>query len=209
MNAVDWSIGWWRRRHDEEYFPAMDQHRDWRVYPAPPDYLLTLAGLRPDDDALEVGCGYGQWMVPVSRHVRRVFGVDIHTSLIDKADEAFEAHGVRNARVFLGDGKTLPFEDAAYSLVYCISVFQHIPREAVRGYFTEIHRVLRPGGRALLHFRYADGKGPYSRDIGVDHQGDFSVGWTAAEALAEAERVGWAAETHAGGDTLLLLGRPT
>jgi hypothetical protein len=59
-----------------------------------------------------------------------------------------------------------------------------------------------------MHFRFADGIGPYSDDIVADHRGDWSVGWTEQQALDAAESVGWVGTTIAGGDTLLLTARP-
>lgn len=188
--ATRFSLDWWRGRHEapDGYFPKMDQHFDWRLYDAPAPWFLKYAEPRPDDDALEVGCGYGQWMAPLAPMVRTVAGVDIHQTLVAKFAEKL-AH-IPNASMKLGDGTTLPFADDQFSLVYSISVFQHMPRAIVRGYFAEIARVMKPSGRAVVHFRGADGVGPYSEDIVENHTGDFSVGWTLDEVATEAERVG-------------------
>jgi SAM-dependent methyltransferase len=206
--ASKFSLEWWKGRHEapEGYFPRMSQHWDWRVYDAMPDWFAAFAEPTPEDDALEVGCGYGQWMVPCAPLVRTVYGIDIHPSLVEKADEKLA--GVPNAAMFLSDGLTIPFEDRSFSLVYSISVFQHIPRAIVRGYFAEMARVLRPGGRAVLHFRGADGDGPYSDDIVENHTGDFSVGWTLEEARAEAEAVGWRITRSAFGQSLIVRAEP-
>lgn len=178
MNAVDWSINWWKSRHDNVYFPVMDQHKDWCVYGEPPPRLVPLLNSNKSDSVLEIGCGYGQWMVPVSRLVKSVMGVDIHPILEQKARETFAAHNIKNCRYVMGDGKRLPFLMNVFDVVYSISVFQHIPRAIVVMYLYEAKRVLKESGRYLFHFRNADGVGDYSEDITVDHTGDFSVGWT-------------------------------
>jgi SAM-dependent methyltransferase len=186
--AASFAINWWTDRHDRGYFPTMDQHRDWCVYSEPPSYLVEHVAPTRDDDVLEVGCGYGQWMHPIAPLVRSIVGVDIHPTLMDKAKEKLADRP--NAQTLLCDGLTLPFPDASFSLTYCISVFQHMPRSIVHGYFREIARVLKPGGRTLLHFRFADGVGEYSQDIVQDHKGDWSVGWTEDEAIAAGEAAG-------------------
>ncbi len=108
----------------------------------------------------------------------------------------------------LGDGLTIPQPAASYSLVYSISVFQHMPRAIVYGYLREAARVMRPGGRALFHFRHADGDGPYSEDITDNHTGDFSVGWSLEEAAAACADAGLAIqESRSGGNSLLVLAR--
>ena len=209
QSATDWSIDWWKKRHDQVYFPVMEQHLDWKVYEAPPPYLIEMTRPRDDDYCLEIGCGYGQWMVPLSKMVAAVAGIDIHQILADKAVEKFREHECSNCQFVLSDGKTIPFLDESFTLVYSISVFQHIPRACVRGYFKEAARVLAPIGRALFQFRYADNDGPYTSDIGVDHDRsgqDFSVGWAVEEVREEAARVGWQAEMVAGGNAILMLG---
>lgn len=67
---------------------------------------------------------------------------------------------------FVGDAHNLPFADNEIPAILCNSVFEHLtdPRRAA----SEIHRVLRPGGKALVytHFIY-----PYHARPGV--YGDY------------------------------------
>lgn len=208
MNASQWSVEWWKGRHDQVYFPAMEWHRDWKICPYPPPHVVELLKPTRDDYALEIGCGYGEWMVPFSPHVGRLAGIDLHDTLAVKAAEKFAENGASNCEFRLTDGLSIAYPADTFTIVYSISVFQHIPRATVRRYFEEANRVLRPGGRFLFHFRHDDGIGPYSPDIGVDHRGDFSVGWSEAEALAEASLVGWEATAFSdGGGSLFLHGR--
>lgn len=170
-------------RHDFDYFPVMQQHFGWKVYDEPPFvfYATELTHPRADDVVLEIGCGFGQWMVPLSKLVKMVVGVDISDRLRTKAMEKFVEYGIKNAAFVVNDGLTLPFSDGLFSLVYSVSVFQHMPRSTVAGYIAETKRVLKRGGRFAFHFRHAD-DGIYAEDIGVLHDGDFSVGWTKQEA---------------------------
>jgi ubiquinone/menaquinone biosynthesis C-methylase UbiE len=180
--AVKWSLESWKQRHEAGYFPNSVQHRDWLIYDAPPEWLVKLGCPVPSDDVLEVGCGYGEWMIPLSPMVKSVCGFDIHPSVIDMAGRKFAKHGASNCSAVVNDGLTIPYEDGRFDLVYSISVFQHLPRAIVHGYIAEIARVLKPNGRALMHFRNADNVGPYpplADDIAANHTGDFSVGWTA------------------------------
>jgi len=51
-----------------------------------------------------------------------------------------------------------PFPAGAFDIVICSHVLEHVPDDA--GAFREIHRILRPGGRALLLVPFAlDGRG--------------------------------------------------
>jgi cyclopropane fatty-acyl-phospholipid synthase-like methyltransferase len=178
VSATEWSIGWWRDRHRKGYFPAMEQHRNWRLYDAMPEWFMDLAKPTAHDRALEIGCGYGEWMAPLSALVASVDGFDIHPNLVAQFKQGMAEF--ENARMRLGDGRTIPFE-GPYSLIYSISVFQHMPRATVATYIDQSARLLGFEGRAVFHFRAADGDGPYSEDIYVNHSGDFSVGWTLEE----------------------------
>lgn len=185
--ATEWSLRTWKERHQTGYFPNSIQHKNWKVYPAPPVWFTEYCQPRKDDTVLEIGCGYGEWMIPIAPAVAEICGCDIHPLLVEMAAKKFAEHGVSNARTCMGDGTTLPFPAESFSLVYSISVFQHLPREMVCGYLHEAYRVTKPKGRAVLHFRNADNVGPYptpAKDIEANHTGDFSCGWTADEVLA-------------------------
>jgi len=182
--AIDWSLKSWKERHDNGYFPNSEQHMNWRVYASPPDWLIEHGKPTQNDDVLEIGCGYGEWMIPLSGMVKSVSGFDTHESPGSVANRKFSELGIKNCVWKLGEGTTVPFEDGSFSMVYSISVFQHLPRAIVRGYIKESARVLKKDGRCLHHFRNADNIGPYPKpadDISANHTGDFSVGWTEKE----------------------------
>lgn len=190
----DWSIASWRQRHVDGYFPNSVEHAGWRVYDAMPDWFDGNADIRASDFALEIGCGYGQWMIPLSKRVAHVSGVDVHASPIAKASELFYAHSVHNASVGICSGDTVCYPDETFSFVYSISVFQHLPKKMVNSYLAETRRLLSNGGRCFHHFRNIDNVGPYptpATDIVANHQGDFSCGWTASEVATSAACAGF------------------
>lgn len=201
--AERYAIDWWKGRHSQGYFPMMDQHFNWRIYEAMEPWFLEMAAPQVDDDALEIGSGYGQWMAPLSRLVHSVRGFDIHPSLVDKSHEALAA--LPNASMILGDGLSIPYADDSFSLVYSISVFQHMPRAIVQRYLEETVRVMTGEGRALFHFRHADNDGPYSEDIRENHDGDWSVGWTEEEVRDALVAVGLTAKRIIKGQSLIVL----
>jgi ubiquinone/menaquinone biosynthesis C-methylase UbiE len=101
--------------------------------------------------ALEIGCGPGRLMRPMSAHFAHIYGVDVSDEMIALAKE--KLRGTPHAHVHATDGASLAlFPDDHFDFVYSYAVFQHIPtREVVTEYFREIRRVLKPGGFALLH----------------------------------------------------------
>jgi ubiquinone/menaquinone biosynthesis C-methylase UbiE len=102
--------------------------------------------------ALEIGCGPGRLMRPMSRHFVEIHGVDVSDEMIALARE--KLRDISNAHPHATDGASLAqFTDDSFDFVYSYAVFQHIPsRDVVFQYLREIRRVLKAGGLARLHF---------------------------------------------------------
>src|SRR5581483_6315598 len=102
--------------------------------------------------ALEIGCGPGRLMRPMSRHFAEIHGVDVSDEMIALASERLR--DVPNAHPHVTDGASLSqFADAWFDFVYSYAVFQHVPsRDVIASYMRETCRVLKNGGLARLQF---------------------------------------------------------
>jgi ubiquinone/menaquinone biosynthesis C-methylase UbiE len=100
--------------------------------------------------ALEIGCGPGRLLRPMSRHFAEIHGVDVSDEMVALAQE--KLRGIPNAHARVCDGARLTaFADESIDFVYSYAVFQHIPsRDVVLEYMREVQRVLKPGGLARL-----------------------------------------------------------
>jgi SAM-dependent methyltransferase len=100
--------------------------------------------------ALEIGCGPGRLLRPLSQYFGQIYGVDVSDSMIAIAKE--KLRDVPNAFPHAIGGSDLKlFPDRHFDFVYSYAVFQHIPSaEVVFSYLRETVRVLRPGGVARL-----------------------------------------------------------
>jgi len=96
--------------------------------------------------ALEIGCGPGRLMKPLSRNFGEIHGVDVSDEMIRLARERLGQ--IPHAHVHATHGATLAlFADDSFDFVYSYAVFQHIPsRDVVLSYMEETRRVLKPGG---------------------------------------------------------------
>ena len=101
--------------------------------------------------ALEIGCGVGRVMLPMSTRFGEIHGVDISEEMIRQARQQLAA--TANAYVQATSGADLAaLADVSFDFVYSYAVFQHIPsREVVFSYLRETRRVLKPGG--LVRFQ--------------------------------------------------------
>jgi ubiquinone/menaquinone biosynthesis C-methylase UbiE len=118
---------------------------EWELKRVPP---MQRAGWK----ALEIGCGPGRLMRPMSRHFQEIHGVDVSDEMVARAKEKLS--DIPNAHPHATDGASLAqFADESFDFVYSYAVFQHIPsREVVFQYLSELRRVLKPGGLARLQF---------------------------------------------------------
>jgi SAM-dependent methyltransferase len=96
--------------------------------------------------ALEIGCGPGRLLRPMSRSFGEIHGVDVSDEMIRRAQA--NLRGIPHAHVHHTSGADLaPFADESFDFIYSYAVFQHIPsRDVVMQYLREAHRVVKPGG---------------------------------------------------------------
>ncbi len=155
---ADWNE---RAREDANYYVAFGRRDqdDSEFFATAADVIRDLEGelkRLPAEKpvaarrALEIGCGPGRLMRPMSRHFGEIHGVDISDEMISQARA--KLHDIPHAHTHHASGSDLAlFPSDHFDFVYSYAVFQHIPSAAVVfSYLREIVRVLRPGGIARL-----------------------------------------------------------
>ncbi|RIJ66991.1 class I SAM-dependent methyltransferase [Nakamurella silvestris] len=122
---------------------------NWEAIGAVEEAVLRAAGLRPDTDLLDVGCGSGRLAVRLARSgfQGRYLGLDVVPLLLDYART--QAPEFEFAETL---GLTAPTDAGAFDMVSFFSVFTHIPFEAHYRWLLECRRVLRPHGRVVVTF---------------------------------------------------------
>ncbi len=116
--------------------------------------IAAVAGSQPFH-LLDVGCGTGQFAARVKAALpkARICGVDLVPEMLAHGRRRWQYHA---GEVFplQGDSERLPFASGTFDFVTCANSFHHYPNQARA--VTEMHRVLRPGGRLLLIDGYRD-----------------------------------------------------
>lgn len=119
------------------------------------DVLEAWDLLRPDYNLLEIGCGIGRFLQPLSRRLRLVIGIDVSPAMLRIARERSEAANVGCIRTSGHDLSA--FANAAFDIVTAIDVFPYFQASEalLEQHMREAHRVLKPHGRLLLvNFSY-------------------------------------------------------
>lgn len=109
-------------------------------------YLLDDISIQPEWTCLEIGCGLGRLMKPISARCRKIIGVDISPKMVAYSKSYLCDNP--NVEIHLNDGTDLAMVDtSSVDLVYSVLVFQHLTtEEVVDSYLSEISRVLKRGG---------------------------------------------------------------
>ena len=141
-----------------EFFERVAVHRydkEWHI-PAAADFA-GAKGLR----VLEIGCGMGTDGVQFAKAGAIYTGVDLTEAAIDLAHRNFELNDLRG-EFRVADAENLDFTDQSFDLVYSHGVLHHTPD--IQRAVTEVHRVLKPGGRAVVMLYH---RGSYNYRIGI------------------------------------------
>jgi arsenite methyltransferase len=111
--------------------------------------VLAALGLRLGDHVVDLGCGPGLLALDMLGRIGeqgRLEALDLSDSMLALAQERCAA--CKNARFQSGDVTALPYQDASFDAAVCTQVYEYV--DDVQRALLELHRVLRPGGRAVV-----------------------------------------------------------
>lgn len=101
---------------------------------------------------LELGSGSGRLAVELARHARdlQITTMDPSVDMVQVAEYRLHSAGLgRQAKVVHGSPTDVPFPDNSFDYVVSLRSFRKA--EAPEKVLAEIHRVLRPGGKAWIY----------------------------------------------------------
>lgn len=110
--------------------------------------IVALAGVRPGDAVLDVGCSSGY----LARKLAAAAGPDGHVTGVDPSEPAI-AYARRRAlpdmTFTVAAAQDLPLPDQLFDVVTCTLALHHVPSRERETALLEMFRVTRPGGRLL------------------------------------------------------------
>lgn len=141
-----------------EFFQTVESHRyekEWHIPEA--TNFAASRGLK----VLEIGCGVGTDGAQFAKAGADYTGVDLTDAAVDLARTGFALADLRG-RFLVSDAEDLDFPDASFDLVYSHGVLHHTPD--IRAAISEIHRVLKPEGQAMVMLYH---RGSYNYRVGI------------------------------------------
>ncbi|KRR18501.1 class I SAM-dependent methyltransferase [Bradyrhizobium retamae] len=108
---------------------------------------IVRAHVRPGM-LVDLCCATGGHLLDFSLLAEEAVGIDFSQPYIAQAKRDAAEQKVLNVRFLVGNAKALPLRDQSVGTLYSFSSLYVIPD--IKGVFTELGRVLKPGGRAIL-----------------------------------------------------------
>jgi arsenite methyltransferase len=113
---------------------------------------LRALALQPGERVLDIGAGPGLLVAEMAEVVGpsgRVTGLEISDSMLALGGRRCADPSIRDRVTFVkADAVTLPFPDGTFDVAVSTQVYEYVTD--LKAAFAELHRVLRPGGRALI-----------------------------------------------------------
>lgn len=112
--------------------------------------LLERAALRPGERVLDLACGTGVVTFAAANAVLpggEVVGTDISDEMVAACRRSAAERGIAHARFERMEAEKVGFPDASFDVVLCALGLMYVTD--FEGTVREMHRVLRPGGRAV------------------------------------------------------------
>ena len=110
--------------------------------------LLNYLQPKGGEEILDLGCSRGFYVRELENYTDGAIGVDISETSLKEAV---------TRKVEYGDITNLDFEANSFDKIYSLHTIEHIPN--LRQFFSEIARVLRPGGIAIIVYPWEPFRG--------------------------------------------------
>lgn len=139
--------------YDREYYLSQicegyEHFRAGEVSPVRRTGIAKL-GVWPGSRILDAGCGRGDALLACAQRGAAVAGIDYSSAAVGLTREALT--GFPDADVRQGDVTSLPWDDATFDGALFDDVIEHIEPAQAEAAMRELRRVLKPGGRLLVH----------------------------------------------------------
>jgi len=144
------------REYFEQWCHGADVFREssGKALPRRLQIPLDLAKIQPGQHVLDIGCGRGELALHCALQGAQVRSIDYASAAIELTRQVLqqtEPEVRRRIELFQADARTLPFADESIDVAFMLDVVEHLEPEELDRALREVWRVLRFGGRLIVH----------------------------------------------------------
>jgi SAM-dependent methyltransferase len=126
------------------YIPLINRLTRYTIPGWPTETTGRIGGL-----LLDIGCGWGRWMIAAARAGFEPVGIDIKIESLQAARRVMKAHNVKG-HVVLADLTALPFRTGAFDGAFSYSAIQHVSKQRAAACVAEAKRVIKNDSTCLI-----------------------------------------------------------
>jgi ubiquinone/menaquinone biosynthesis C-methylase UbiE len=113
---------------------------------------LSMVDIQPGQRVLDIACGRGEAAFWLAERGAWTWGLDYALPALHIAQEqASQRSSVERVRFIAANARVLPFGDGLFDHALMMDVVEHLYPWELSQALCEVYRVLRPGGRLLVH----------------------------------------------------------
>jgi SAM-dependent methyltransferase len=144
-NLYDWSCGGEEWSNDAKKYKGLEPD----VWKNMIFHEFMMKYIKNGCTILEVGPGAGRWTELLQKFANRIILVDISKKCLSLCKERFKDSSNMEFHLIERGLDFLPKD--SIDCIWSYDVFVHINPRDIRHYISDFHRVLRPGGYAIIH----------------------------------------------------------
>ena len=133
---------------DQRFFDDAEKYLPTNSIPF--DQLINFETIT-DQNVLEIGVGNGSHAQLLAEHAKSYTGIDITNYAVKSTSTRFKVFGL-NGTVQQMDAEKMDFPDNSFDFIWTWGVIHH--SADTESIIRQMHRVLRPGGRAIVMVYY-------------------------------------------------------
>ena len=122
----------------------MQERKIWQN----PEEILGTIEIKPDFVAADLGCGSGFFTVPLSRKVKKVYGIDVQKEMLEFLEQKIRRLKIKNIELLLSRENEIPLEDESVDLLISMNTLHEFDDK--KRIIEEMRRVLKQGGKVLI-----------------------------------------------------------
>lgn len=127
----------------KSHFFAWDKEYKHVTWGGPRPISMLEGLISPPSRVLDLGCGNGRYLLPLSRKYDSV-GTDVSVTAVYKARSYISKNNTQ-AECLVSSITSIPFSDNSFDAVLCLGVIQHLLEDERKLAINEIKKVMKNG----------------------------------------------------------------